>query len=66
MGVEEVSYTMTPPYLSWGNRFVILDDRGRGQLNKIASRNLTCLMQYTCREAPYLNGKGCLPLFCAG
>lgn len=42
---------MTPPHSSWGNRFVILDDRGRGQLNKIAARILTCVLQYTCREA---------------
>jgi len=37
-GVNEVSYTMTPPYLSWGNRFIILDDRGRVNFFKFLAR----------------------------
>ena len=51
MGEDEVSYTVTPGHSSWGNRFRFIDDRGRVSVFKIASRNLTCLMQYTCREA---------------
>lgn len=29
MRVEEVSYTVTPSHSSWGNRFRLINDRGR-------------------------------------
>lgn len=39
-----------PGISRWGNRFGNLNDLGRGQVFKIVSRNLTCLMRYTFRE----------------
>lgn len=34
MGVDEVSYTVTPGHSPWGNRFRFINDRGRVSILK--------------------------------
>ena len=51
MREDEVSCIYSPCPSEWGNRFRFINDRGRVNVFKIASCILTCLMQYTCREA---------------
>lgn len=48
---DEVLLHTTPTTRRWEIDFDLTNDRGRVIVFKIAVRNLTCVLRYTCREA---------------
>jgi len=47
---EEVYRGEAPTQSPWEIGFVLARGRGRVSVFKIVSRNLTCVLRYTCRE----------------